>query len=186
MCYNNETMEHTERFFITALVLTLVFAGIGVYSWKSSLGETRIADTAASGGEAAGFESTPAHVVIYFGKTNAAANGSCAQVFPVPRMVTATNAVGLASLIELLKGPTPAETAAGYMTSINSNVDVHYLSVANGKAQVDFSDSIEKAVGGSCRVAAIRTQIEETLKQFPSITDVVISVDGRTADVLQP
>jgi len=35
-------------------------------------------------------------------------------------------------------------------------------------------------------VAAIRAQIRETLKQFPTVDEVIISIDGRTEDILQP
>jgi len=35
-------------------------------------------------------------------------------------------------------------------------------------------------------VGSIRSQIESTLKQFPSVKQVIISVDGRTDDILQP
>jgi len=35
-------------------------------------------------------------------------------------------------------------------------------------------------------VTAIRAQITETLKQFPTVENVVISIDGRTEDILQP
>jgi len=42
-------------------------------------------------------------------------------------------------------------------------------------------------VGGSCRVTTIRSQVEQTLMQFPSVTSVRISVEGYADDeVLQP
>ena len=34
--------------------------------------------------------------------------------------------------------------------------------------------------------AAIRVQITETLEQFPTVDSVIISIDGRTEDILQP
>jgi len=45
---------------------------------------------------------------------------------------------------------------------------------------------LEFQVGGSCRVAAISAQIMETLKQFPTVKDVIISINSRTEDILQP
>jgi spore germination protein GerM len=45
---------------------------------------------------------------------------------------------------------------------------------------------LEFQVGGSCRVAAIRAQITDTLKQFPPVDEVIISIDDRTEDILQP
>jgi spore germination protein GerM len=50
----------------------------------------------------------------------------------------------------------------------------------------DFNERLEYQVGGSCRVSAIRAQISETLKQFPTIKDVIILINGRKEDVLQP
>jgi len=41
-------------------------------------------------------------------------------------------------------------------------------------------------VAGSCRVGAIRAQIEETLKQFPTVQNVIISVNGNTENILEP
>ncbi|MBU3925210.1 GerMN domain-containing protein, partial [Patescibacteria group bacterium] len=56
----------------------------------------------------------------------------------------------------------------------------------NGIAKVDFDERLEFQAGGSCRVAAIRAEITETLKQFPTVNNVVISINGRTEDILQP
>lgn len=61
------------------------------------------------------------------------------------------------------------------------------LSVSKGVARVVFSKELESGGGGSCRVTAIRAQIEQTLKRFPSISSVIISVEGKTpAETLQP
>ena len=57
---------------------------------------------------------------------------------------------------------------------------------AEGIVRADFATTLDRGVGGSCRVAAIREQITRTLKQFPEVRDVVISVNGRTEDILQP
>lgn len=51
---------------------------------------------------------------------------------------------------------------------------------------IDFDERLEFQVGGSCRVAAISAQIRETLKQFPQVKEVIISINGRTEDILQP
>jgi hypothetical protein len=111
---------------------------------------------------------------------------TCVKVFPVERQVLKTESVGRAALAELLKGPSTSEESQGYKTSINSGVKIKSITIENGVAKVDFDSTIEKAIGGSCRVSAIRSQIIETLKQFLTIKDVVISVDGRIDDALQP
>lgn len=110
----------------------------------------------------------------------------CSKTYPVTRVIPQTAAVGRAALEELLKGPTESEKDEGYATSINSAVTIQRLVISSGVATVDLSSELEQGVGGSCRVAAIRAQIEDTLKQFPTVRSVVISVNGRVDDVLQP
>jgi len=115
---------------------------------------------------------------------------SCNKVFPVEREILKTEAVAQAALTELLKGPTEAEKAEGFFTSINPGVKIQELTInpptGGGVAKVDFDEQLEFQVGGSCRVAAIRAQITETLKQFPTVSNVIISINGRTEDILQP
>ena len=111
---------------------------------------------------------------------------SCNKVFPIEREIVKTSAIARAALEELLKGPTEKDKQEGFFTSINSGVKIQKLTIENGVAKVDFDEQIEFQVGGSCRVSAIRAQITKTLKQFSSVRDVVISVNGRTEDILQP
>lgn len=125
-------------------------------------------------------------VQAYFGNKRQALADTCREVFPVKRYVPKTEGVAKAALMELLAGPTAADRSAGYGTSLPSGVKLNSITVAGGVAIADFSPKLERGVGGSCRVAAIRAQIERTLKQFPTVEDVVISIDGRTEDILQP
>ena len=111
---------------------------------------------------------------------------SCNKVFGVDREIAYTPAVARAALEAMLLGPTEAEKGEGYFTSVNPGVAIQSLVIDGGIARVDFDLEIEARLGGSCRVSAIRTQIEETLKQFPTVESVVISVNGRTEDILQP
>lgn len=125
-------------------------------------------------------------VKAYFGNSNFDPEVTCNSVFPVEREVPKTQATARAALEELLAGPTYKEQVSKYFTSINSGVKIKSLTIENGTARVDFDEQLEFQVGGSCRVSAIAAQIIRTLKQFPSVTDVIISVNGRTEDVLQP
>lgn len=97
-----------------------------------------------------------------------------------------TVGVARAALEELLKGPTAAEQDAGYVSNINEGVKINSLTINKGVAAVDFSDELQKEVGGACRVTAIRAQIVETLNQFSTVHKVIISVNGNTEDILQP
>jgi hypothetical protein len=102
------------------------------------------------------------------------------------RQVAKTVETARAALEQLLAGPTEQEKAQGFYTSINPGVKINKLTIIDGVAKVDFDDTMEEGMGGSCRVSAIRTQIIQTLKQFSTVKDVVISVNGRVEDVLQP
>lgn len=125
-------------------------------------------------------------VNAYFGNKKAPAGQECITVYPVEHHVAKTAATARAALDELLKGPMTIEKNNGYYTSINDGVKIQKLVIENGIAKVDFDKRLEEAVGGSCKVTAIRTQIIQTLKQFSTVKDVVISIDGRTEDILQP
>lgn len=125
-------------------------------------------------------------VKVYFNNDKLDPEVSCNKVFPVEREIVETKKVATAALEELLKGPTTDEKSEGYLTNINEGVKIKSLSIKDGVARVEFNETLERAVGGSCRVAAIRAEITETLKQFSSVKEVIISIDGRTEDILQP
>lgn len=75
----------------------------------------------------------------------------------------------------------------GATSVIPAGTSIVSLKVANGVANVVLSRQLEGYGGGSCNVAAIRAQIESTLKQFSSVRSVVISVEGKTPEEsLQP
>jgi len=123
---------------------------------------------------------------VYFNNDKMDPEFSCNKVFPVEREIPRTEAVARASIEELLKGLTEEEKSEGFFTSINSGVEIQKLTIVNGVAKIDFNEQLEFQVGGSCRVAAISAEIRETLKQFPTVKEVIISINGRTEDILQP
>ena len=110
----------------------------------------------------------------------------CSHTIVVERQVPKTSAVARAALEALLRGALPEEINQGFVSNINSGVRIQSLTIENGMAKVDFDEQLEFQVGGSCRVAAIRAQIVDTLKQFSTVNSVIISIDGRTEDILQP
>jgi len=110
----------------------------------------------------------------------------CSAVFPVERVIEKTEAVGRKALELLLAGPNDVEKIAGYTTVLNSGVKLLSLKIIDNIAYADFDETLQYQVGGSCRVGMIASQIKQTLKQFPTVKDVVISINGRTEDILQP
>ena len=132
------------------------------------------------------WEAETIKVKVYFNNDRMDPEFSCNKVFPVEREIPKTQAVARAALTELLKGATEGEKEGGFFSSINLGVKIQKLTIENGVAKVDFDSNLEFQVGGSCRVAAIRAQIIETLKQFSTVNNVIISIDGRIEDILQP
>ncbi|MES3005613.1 MAG: GerMN domain-containing protein [Patescibacteria group bacterium] len=127
-------------------------------------------------------------VKVFFSNSTLAGvqNTDCSKVFATSRSILKTSTTGKAALEELLKGPSISESGSGYITNLNSDVKLNSLIVTNGVARADFNATLDSGVAGSCRVTAIRSQIEQTLKQFSSISQVVISINGQTSQVLQP
>ncbi len=110
----------------------------------------------------------------------------CSRTIAVERRVPKTLAVAGSAINALLRGATQEEIEQGFVSNIGSGVRVQGLTIEDGVAMIDFNEQLEFQVGGSCRVVAIRAQITETLKQFQTIDAVVISINGRTEDILQP
>lgn len=59
------------------------------------------------------------------------------------------------------------------------------LVIVNGVAEADFSIELNAHSGGAEQVVQIRQQIEATLRQFRTISDVSITVNGQPA-LLEP
>lgn len=134
-------------------------------------------------------------VRVFFSNTPMDPNTlKCETTYPVTREVsrfTDNPASRLGELAyiaikELLRGPSEEEKGQGFFTSINQGSNVQTINVESGIATVDFTEDLNIGVAGSCKVQAIRSQITETLKQFPEIKDVVISVNGNSEEILQP
>jgi spore germination protein GerM len=125
-------------------------------------------------------------VKVFFNNDKLDPEFSCNKVFPVERKIAKTQTIARAALEELLEGPTQEEKSQGFFSNINPGVKIQKLTIENEVAKVDFDEQLEFQVGGSCRVAAIRAEITQTLKQFSTVKEVIISIDGRTEDILQP
>jgi hypothetical protein len=124
---------------------------------------------------------------VYFRTTGFDSSDSCDNVLPVERTVSSKGTIYRAVIDQLIDGPNDGERAAGYATALSTGVVLKSVAAdANGVVTADFTSSLERGVAGSCRVTAIRAQIVSTLKQFPEVRDVVISVNGLTETVLQP
>jgi spore germination protein GerM len=83
--------------------------------------------------------------------------------------------------------PSPEEVLnyAGRQSDWGPRVRLRKLTIVDGVATADFSKEMAAYGGGSARVNAIQEQVTLTLKQFPSVKEVRILVDGKP-DALQP
>ncbi len=124
-------------------------------------------------------------VQAYYPNSKKGSLKDCTAVFPVTRTIAKTSAVGRAAIMKLLDEPTPEEKKLGYFSSIPPYTEIISLSINEGVARVDFTGSIA-TIAGSCRVGSARAQIEHTLAQFPTVSDIEISVNGSVDEALQP
>lgn len=115
----------------------------------------------------------------------------CSEVFGADRWVIDSNVPAIRlhdALWELLAGPTTAEAARSWASTIPSGVRVNSLLVNDSDAvvTVDFSSEID--TGGACSVQSIRAQVEHTVAEIMGDDySVVITVDGGSPDeALQP
>lgn len=121
-------------------------------------------------------------VNVFFSDPEFIEEGDCSQVDFEKRTMNKTVNTAELAIQELLKGPESnwANTSIPAFTILNS------ISISEGLARVDFGGSTPSPWnGGSCHVTSLRSQIEETLLQFPSISSVEITLDG-SSDILEP
>ena len=131
-------------------------------------------------------------VKVYFSKSPTSLTSDFSAVFPVDR-VSPTLAVGTFSIQLLIAGPTPDEQKAGYFTELNTllsgpskcsaplpvggpdftlTLDKRGTMTQKGTATLQFCRSTSSpGIGTDARVKA---EIDATLKQFSTITSVVI------------
>ncbi len=103
----------------------------------------------------------------------------------VENSIPYTRAVARAAIEKLLGGP---ETSS-LSTAIPRGTKLNSIWIKEGVIHVDFSEELQNYTPGSANeVRAIWDQIRKTLKQFRTVKEVVITVEGKTESegVLQP
>jgi hypothetical protein len=123
------------------------------------------------------------------------------QPIIIQQAVPRTPQIASAAVQELLNGP-PDGNLAGATTALPTTQEIVTfggrdsswgyrvrllkLTITDGVATANFSKELNAYGGGSARVQAIRQQIEGTVRQFPSVQQVVIQIEGQSEGVLQP
>ncbi|MHB8831067.1 MAG: Gmad2 immunoglobulin-like domain-containing protein [Patescibacteria group bacterium] len=129
----------------------------------------------------------PQEVTVYFGnKVKNPEMLDCSKVYAVKRETVAARQPEEVSVHQLLLGPTASEKKAGYFTSLPEGVNDPAIHWEDEGLVVNFDSTLEQGMGGSCRVAAVRAQIEKTVGLSCLKGACIIAVDGRTDDILQP
>ena len=128
-------------------------------------------------------------VRLYFVNSTLDPEQTCEKVFPVERALVRFPD-DYPTMQALLAGPTKEERAAGYETAIPANVEFLSYAAEDGHARFVFNDKLDRGVAGSCRVGAIRAQIEATARAQGMVAndDVIDIVAGTksSGETLQP
>jgi len=124
-------------------------------------------------------EKQPIEVSIFFIKTGSE------ELAAVSRKFQNKENIERQTLQELINGPLKEEKDK-FFSIINTDTKIQGFRIENGVAIVDFSSELERNMAGAAQVLGLRAQIERTLKQFESIKEAIISINGRTEDILQP
>ncbi|HEY4525829.1 MAG TPA: GerMN domain-containing protein [Candidatus Paceibacterota bacterium] len=114
-------------------------------------------------------------------------SGVAEEYVPVERYIVKTSAIATAAIKELLIGPSLAEKNSGLFSALPLGSELNSLKIENGVAYADFNQQTQSG-GGSTSMFLRRDQIGKTLKQFPSIKSVVLSIDGNSRQdlIFQP
>ncbi len=130
-------------------------------------------------------QSTPGRLIkLYFPNTKLGSGDCQVKVYPVTRKVPGTTAVARAALEELFAGPNDEEKAKGFYSDFSETTKSFFLSVnvKNKAAYVNLNDPTLTPVTGnfttSCGGSNFFGQVENTLKQFPSIKKVFFAIKG--------
>jgi spore germination protein GerM len=107
--------------------------------------------------------------------------GEYIDLSPVKRLVSA-NAPARAAIDALLKGPTARERRQGFVSLVEaSDFRIGSLSIKDGMARINFvSRRTWHGWPGDLGATRFKKAVELTLKQFPTVADVIVSLDGNT------
>ena len=117
-------------------------------------------------------------VRIYFYRDGAESTRNPLGLSAVTRRVNSV-APARAALEELLDGPTAAEERRGYKGLSVAEFDIGSLVIRNGTARVNFVASRTwPGWPGDLAPGRFREAVTRTLKQFPTVQRVIVSVNG--------
>jgi len=107
--------------------------------------------------------------------------GEYIDLSPITRLVSAT-APARAAIDALLKGPTARERQQGFDSLVSaSDFRIGSLSIKDGTAKINFvSRRSWHGWPGDLGSVRFKIAVELTLKQFPTVQKVIVSLNGKT------
>ena len=100
------------------------------------------------------------------------------SLIPVQVEITPTQGVLRAALEAMLALKSQYYGQSGlYNALYQSNLQVDSLSISNGVASVALSGSLK--LGGECDNPRVQAQLEQTVLQFPTVTQAEITINGK-------
>lgn len=141
-------------------------------------------------------------IKVFFGnKTMNSSLGDCKKVFPVVRVIPNDLIIRRRAIEELFLGPRPNEVEQGYYSNTPSKeeiiefrekvkkdtgqapyegdeVKIKSFKIYLGMAHIVFSREFLAYGGDPCRLEGIKSQINETMKQFPKVSGALIFIEG--------
>jgi len=105
--------------------------------------------------------------------------GEYIDLSPVMRVMRTTSPAR-AAILGLLKGPTASERKQGFDGLASaSDFKIGSLSIRNGTAKINFVVAEDwRGFPGDIAPARFKKAVELTLKQFPTVKEVVVSLNG--------
>ncbi len=124
-------------------------------------------------------------ILLYFASSHTPNHiAHCDKVYPAARSAASTPAIARSTLEKLLAGPSQKEQELGYFSAIPQGVKINRLEISKKAAQVDLSKEIlNMETSATCEKTLIKTQITETLKQFSTVENVIITIGGKASQL---
>jgi spore germination protein GerM len=113
-------------------------------------------------------------------------SGGNIQLKGVIRPVEYVDAPLTSTLQVLLKGPTPTEVNQGLISLISPETRLRRVYVKQDTAYLDFSEAFRFNSLGKEGLAAQLKQVVYSATEFPTVKQVQILIDGKTASYLGP
>lgn len=186
-------MEKINKNYIYAIAIILIVGGLYLFKTKDKdlalevINDNFVSEEIESSDLTASLLSSAPNKMmtlkIYFPNPDMASGAdNCLEVFPVNRSVVETIAPARASLEELFRGPTTEEKRLGFSTVLSSDIKIQKLTINEGVATIDVNTLIGtgEEAENKCKEDSSLAEITETLKQFLTVDEVSISVNGES------